>query len=91
VVEQFFAWLEGVLSTHVLLPSNPFRQAAHYVLERQAALRVFLTDPTVSLDTNHLERQIRPIAVGRRNRLFCWTEAGEDGEQRLDTISRTGG
>src|SRR5262245_3400462 len=76
VVEEFFAWLDGTLTTHVLLPSNPFRQAAHYVLGRQAALRVFLADPAVPLDTNHLERQIRPIALGRRNWLFCWTEVG---------------
>jgi len=60
----------------VLLPSNPFRQAAHYALDRRAALSVFLADPTVPLDTNHLERQIRPIALGRRNWLFCWTEVG---------------
>jgi transposase len=76
VVDEFFTWLEGTLSTHVLLPSNPFRQAALYALERQAALRVFLADPTVPLDTNHLERQIRPIALGRKNWLFCWTEIG---------------
>ncbi|PID79221.1 hypothetical protein CSB20_11130, partial [bacterium DOLZORAL124_64_63] len=31
---------------------------------------------SVPLDTNHLERQIRPIAVGRKNWLFCWTEVG---------------
>ncbi|MCC7142439.1 MAG: transposase domain-containing protein, partial [Candidatus Eisenbacteria bacterium] len=28
------------------------------------------------LDTNHLERAIRPIAMGRRSWLFCWTEVG---------------
>lgn len=28
------------------------------------------------LDTNHLERQIRPVAIGRKNWLFCWTEIG---------------
>jgi transposase len=58
------------------LPSNPFRQAAQYALDRRAALSVFLADPTVPLDTNHLEWQIRPIALGRRNWLFCWTEVG---------------
>ena len=39
-------------------------------------MRVFLADPTVPLATHHLERQIRPIAVGRKNCLFCWTEVG---------------
>jgi transposase len=76
VVEQFFTWLDHTLRATVLLPSNPFRQAAHYALDRRMALSVFLADPTVPIDTNHLERQIRPIALGRRNWLFCWTEVG---------------
>ena len=76
VVEQFFRWLERTLREVVLLPSNPFRQAAHYALDRRAALSVFLADPTVPLDTNHLERQIRPVALGRKNWMFCWTEIG---------------
>jgi transposase len=76
VVEQFFLWLERTLREVVLLPANPFRQAAPYALDRRAALSVFLADPTVPLDTNHLERHIRPIALGRRNWLFCWTEVG---------------
>jgi len=49
---------------------------ARYALEREQALRVFLEDPNVPLDTSHLERQIRAIALGRRNWLFCWTEVG---------------
>jgi transposase len=76
VIDHFFTWLERTLREEILLPSNPFRQAAHYALDRRAALSVFLADPTVPLDTNHLERQIRPIALGRRNWLFCWTEVG---------------
>jgi transposase len=75
-VDAFFTWLQQTLTTQVLLPSNPFTQAAHYTLEREPALRVFLEYPTVPLDTNHLEREIRAIALGRRNWLFCWTEVG---------------
>ena len=76
LVEAFFAWLKQTLITQVLLPSNPFTQAARYALEREAALKVFLAYPNVPLDTNHLEREIRAIALGRRNWLFCWTEVG---------------
>ncbi|MGE4089559.1 MAG: IS66 family transposase [Candidatus Binatia bacterium] len=76
IVAQFFTWLEHVVRDTVLLPTNPFRQAAHYALERRSALSIFLADPTVPIDTNHLERQIRPLALGRRNWLFCWTEVG---------------
>jgi hypothetical protein len=45
-------------------------------MAREAALRVFLEYPNVPLDTNHLEREIRAIALDRRNWLFCWTEVG---------------
>ena len=76
IVNDFFAWLKEVLAERVLLPSNPWTQAAEYALTREAWLRVFLEYPEVPIDTNHLEREIRPIAVGRKNWLFCWTELG---------------
>src|SRR2546422_548184 len=76
LVDAFFDWLRQTLTTQVLLPTNPFTQAARYALTRERALRVFLEYPTVPLDTNHLEREIRAIALGRRNWLFCWTEVG---------------
>jgi transposase len=41
-------------------------------------LRVYLTDPTVALDTNHLERALRPIPMDRKSWLFCWTEVGAE-------------
>lgn len=76
VVDAFFPWLKEVAQQHILLPSSPFTKAVSYVLDREKALRVFLEDPHVPVDTNHLEREIRPIALGRRNWLFCWTEVG---------------
>jgi transposase len=76
LVEDFLAWLKQTVVTEVLLPSNPFGQAARYALEREAALKVFLADPAVPRDTHPREREIRPIALGRKNWWFCWTEVG---------------
>jgi hypothetical protein len=76
VVDKLFAWLKQAFNKQVLLPSNPFTRAANYALEREKALRVFLEYPYVPLDTNHLERALRPIPMGRKNWLFCWTELG---------------
>ena len=76
LVEAFFAWLKQTLLPQVLLPSHPFTPAARDALEREAALKVFLAYPDVPIDTNPLEREIRAIAMGRRNWLFCWTEVG---------------
>jgi len=76
LVDHFFAHLRSALEKDVFLPTNPFTKAAHYALAREKSLRVFLEYPDVPLDTNHLERAIRPIAVGRKNWLFCSTEVG---------------
>ena len=39
---------------------------------------VFLENPDVAMDTNHLEREIRPIPMGKKNWLFCWSELGAE-------------
>ena len=78
VVDGFFAWCDQQLNDNTLLPDNPFIKAIGYVRNRQDALRVFLEDPDVPMDTNHLERGLRPIPMGRRNWLFAWTELGAE-------------
>jgi transposase len=76
VLEVFFDWIEHQFQRQGLLPSNPFTKALAYARERRAGLEVFLTDPEVPVDTNHLERALRVIPMGRKNWLFCWTELG---------------
>jgi len=76
ITETFFEWLKQTLNDHGLKPTNPFTEAAHYALKRQTQLCVFLSHPDVALDTNHLERELRVIPMGRKNWQFCWTELG---------------
>jgi transposase len=76
VVDALFSWLREELQGAALLPSNPFTVAAHYALEAQRELEVFLADPDVPIDTNHLERALRVIPMGKKNWLFCWSELG---------------
>lgn len=76
LVEHLFEWLEIQLKATDLLPTDPFRKAAKYGLSRRAELMVFLSDPQVAMDTNHVERTLRVIPMGKKNWLFCWSEAG---------------
>jgi transposase len=76
IVDRFFDSLRAAMEDGIWLPTNPFTKAAGYALSREKSLRVFLEYPDVPLDTNHLERAIRPIAIGRKNWMFCWTEIG---------------
>ena len=76
IVAAFFTWVQERLDAQGLLPSNPLTKALIYAHKRRAALEVFLADPDVPIDTNHLERALRPIPLGRKNWMFSWTELG---------------
>jgi len=86
VVDEFFEWLTRELKDNALLPSNKFQSAASYALKREAGLRIYLSDANVPIDTNHLEREIRPVPMGRKNWLFCWTEVGAHATAIIQTL-----
>ncbi len=78
VVDAFFHWCYEQRQHIDLVRSNPLSKALAYVTKREAALRIYLNDPEVPMDTNHLERALRVIPMGRRNWLFSWTEIGAE-------------
>jgi transposase len=78
VVKGFWKWCEQQCQRNDLLPKAPLTKALKYAMARVDSLQVFLSDPAVAIDTNHIERCIRPIPMGRRNWLFCWTEVGAE-------------
>lgn len=78
IVDEFFVWCTAQLQRPDLTPIHKLRKALNYVVTRETELCVFLEDPQVPMDTNHLEREIRPITLGRKNWLFCWTELGAE-------------
>ncbi len=89
LVAEFFEWLRGELVKTALLPKNPFTKAANYALKRKPALEVFLANPDVPMDTNHLERALRVIPMGRKNWLFCWTEIGAEKVGQIQSLIAT--
>ncbi len=78
VVKAFWAWCDDQCHRSDLLPSSPLAKALKYAMARKASLEVFLADPAVPIDTNHLERGLRVIPTGKKNGLFCWTEIGAE-------------
>ena len=89
LVAQFFVWLRQQTEKRVLLPSNSFSKAAAYALERQEGLEVYLENPDVPIDTNHLERTLRPIRMGKKNWLFCSTELGAELVGKIQSLIQT--
>lgn len=78
LVTEFFNWVYEQRQRVELTPKNPLTKALKYVNERQVELKVFLANPGVAMDTNHLERALRVIPMGRKNYLFCWSELGAE-------------
>jgi len=78
VVDAFFNWCYEQRQRIDLVKSNPLSKALAYAMKREQALKVFLSDPEVPMDTNHLERALRVIPMGRKNWNFCWTELGAE-------------
>jgi len=68
LIGQLFTSWEEALPT--LRPSTKLAEAIGYALNRRAELMRFLDDGRIPLDTGHLERSLRPVAIGRKNYLF---------------------
>src|SRR6266850_6816903 len=51
-------------------------EAIRYALSRWHGLTRFLHDGRIELDTNPVERAIRPVALGRKNHLFAGSDGG---------------
>jgi transposase len=76
LVGSLKAWLEAEL--HRVAPRSGLADAIRYALVRWEALCRYLDDGRVELDTNTVERAIRPIALGRKNHLFAGSDGGAD-------------
>lgn len=59
-----------------LLPKHPLAQAVEYTLTQWREVCRYVLLPAADIDSNAVERQIRPIALGRKNYLFAGSHAG---------------
>ncbi len=78
VTELFFEWCQQQASRVDILPQSLFAKAIYYARHHETELKVYLTDPTVPMDTGALERGLRVIPMGKKNWLFNWTEVGAE-------------
>lgn len=77
LVTDLFIWLEQQLTR---LPSgSPTAKAIRYTLNHRDGLERFLDDGRAEIDSNVVERAIRPLVLSRKNALFA---SGDDGGRR---------
>ena len=73
-VDAMHVWLNDRLER--LSGRSALAQAIRYTLNHWEGLILFLEDGRVELDTNTVERAIRPVALGRKNALFAGSDSG---------------
>jgi len=54
-----------------VLPKSPIGKAMTYYLNQYPKLETIFSDGRIELDNNLIENTIRPMAIGRKNYLFC--------------------
>jgi transposase len=74
IVEALEPWLRGKLE--LISQKSRLAEAIRYALSRWQGLTRFLNDGRIELDSNVVERAIRPIALNRKNALFAGSDGG---------------
>lgn len=74
LVNEFKTWLENQLAT--VSRKSTIAEAIRYGLSRWDGLVRYLDDGRIEIDSNVVERTIRPIALNRKNALFAGSDGG---------------
>ena len=87
ILDDFETWI----TTHRARVSakSPIGEALKYIAKYWDGLAQFLTDGRIEIDSNAVERTIRPIALNRKNALFAGHDAGAQNWAMLASLIET--
>jgi hypothetical protein len=74
IIEAFEPWLREKLG--LISRKTKLAEAIRYALARWEGLTRFIDDGRIEIDSNVVERTIRPIALNRKNALFAGSDGG---------------
>jgi hypothetical protein len=74
ILEQFHTWLQAQRAE--VLPKSPMGEAFGYALNNWSALIRYTEAGFLTIDNNAAEREMKRIAIGRKNWLFVGSEQG---------------
>jgi len=74
VLDKIREWMEEQAPR--VLPKSPAGEAIGYATNQWTALNRYLEDGRLSIDNNAVERELRTVAVGRKNWMACGSQVG---------------
>jgi transposase len=69
LLKQIKTWIQA--EQFNVLPQSPIGKAMTYFINQYPKLEAIFEDGRIELDNNLIENAIRPMAIGRKNYLFC--------------------
>lgn len=76
ITDSLAPWLTEQLG--LISQKTKLAEAIRYTLSRWDGLSRFIDDGRIEIDSNIVERSIRPIALNRKNALFAGSDAGAE-------------
>ncbi|MBY3349169.1 IS66 family transposase [Rhizobium laguerreae] len=76
IIDSLAPWLTEQLG--LISQKTKLAEAIRYALSRWDGLTRFIDDGRIEVDSNTVERSIRPIALNRKNALFAGSDAGAE-------------
>lgn len=76
ILAEFEPWLRQKLG--LISQKTKLAEAIRYTLSRWEGLTRFIDDGRIEIDSNTVERSIRPIALNRKNALFAGSDGGAE-------------
>src|SRR6476469_2291171 len=74
ILEALELWLREKLA--LVSQKSKLAEAIRYALNHWTGLTLFLEDGKIEIDSNVVERSIRPLALNRKNALFAGSDEG---------------
>ena len=87
LIEDFEIWLKTARSR--ISAKSRLGEKLGYIAKYMEVLKLFLDDGTVEMDSNVVERAIRPIALNRKNALFAGHDEGGRTWGRIASLIET--
>jgi transposase len=87
LLEAMKTWLEQELGR--VSAKSKLADAIRYALRHWQGLSLFLEDGRVEVDSNTVERTIRPIKLGRKNHLFAGSDGGAESWATIASLIQT--
>jgi transposase len=87
LIDAMKNWLEGELGR--VSAKSALAEAIRYAPRHWKGLGLFLDDGRVEIDSNTVERTIRPIKLGAKNHLFAGSDGGAESWAVLASLIQT--